>query len=329
MAAGAAVELRHVTARLGAGGSGSGGSGGLTVVDDLSLSVEPGELCVLVGPSGCGKTTTLRMINRLVEPTAGQVLIDGTDVTTVDPVALRRRIGYVIQQIGLFPHQTVRENVATVPRLLRWPAERTRRRVDELLELVGLEPGRVRGRYPWQLSGGERQRVGVARALAAEPPLLLMDEPFGAVDPIVRARLQDEFLRLQRTLGTTVVFVTHDVDEAIKLGSRVAVLQAGGRLAQYAAPAELLSHPASDYVAEFVGADRALKRLSLVRLNELPLDPADDDTAGMGRLTGETNARDALGELLTAPGKRALVVDGTGRALGIVSLDTVARALGA
>jgi osmoprotectant transport system ATP-binding protein len=270
------------------------------------------------------------MVNRLVEPVTGQVLVDGEDVAAADPVALRRRIGYVIQQIGLFPHQTVAENVAAVPRLLRWPRERVVRRVDELLELIGLDPARVRMRYPSQLSGGERQRVGVARALAAEPPLLLMDEPFGAVDPIVRARLQDEFLRLQRTLGTTVIFVTHDVDEAIKMGTRVAVMQVGGKLAQYSTPADLLARPANDYVAEFVGADRALKRLSLFRLADLPLEPVGPQVgapdAGTIRLVADTNLRDALAALLTAPSRRAVVVESDGRTRGEVSLESVVKA---
>src|SRR5262249_40984282 len=265
---GATVELGDVTVRFG----GRKGDGGTVAVDHLSLRVEPGEVCVLVGPSGCGKTTTLRLVNRLVEPAAGRVLIAGRAVATVDPVELRRGIGYVIQQIGLFPHRTVAENVATVPRLLGWPEGRIRARVDELLTLIGLDPGRVRDRYPGQLSGGERQRVGVARAMAARPPLMLMDEPFGAVDPIVRARLQDEFLRLRWTQGTTVLFVTHDIDEAIKMGTRVAVLQAGGKLAQYSPPAHLLLHPASEDVARFVGADRVLKRLALLTLADLDLE---------------------------------------------------------
>jgi osmoprotectant transport system ATP-binding protein len=321
--AAAAVEFRHVTKRFD-----PRERGGAAAVDDLSLAVPPGEICVLVGPSGCGKTTTLKMVNRLVEPTSGQVLLDGEDVTRVDAVALRRRIGYVIQQIGLFPHQTIGENVATVPRLLQWPRERIARRVDELLELVGLDPGRMAARYPAQLSGGERQRVGVARALAAEPPVLLMDEPFGAVDPIVRARLQDEFLRIQRHLRTTVLFVTHDIDEAIKVGDRVAVFMEGGRVAQYSPPAELLAHPASDYVAQFVGTDRALKRLALTSVGELRLDgPPSADTGDEPRLTRDTNVRDALAVLLASPGGRAVVVDGVSTPIGQLSLETVAGLL--
>jgi osmoprotectant transport system ATP-binding protein len=260
----ATVEFRHVSKQYGPQGA---------AVVDLSLLVPAGDICVLVGPSGCGKTTSLKMVNRLVEPTSGQVLIDGQDVMTVDLTELRRGIGYVIQQIGLFPHQTIAENVGTVPKLLGWPKARINQRTEELLELVGLDPARVRDRYPSQLSGGERQRVGVARAMAAEPPVMLMDEPFGAVDPIVRERLQNEFLRLHRTLGTTVLFVTHDIDEAIKMGTRVAVMQQGGHLAQYAPPTELLAHPASDFVSRFVGTDRGLKRLSLLRVADVRLEP--------------------------------------------------------
>src|SRR6266702_1574797 len=256
----ATVEFRHVSKSY---------DGAQGAVVDLSLLVPAGDICVLVGPSGCGKTTSLKMVNRLVEPTSGQVLIDGEDVMSVEVTALRRRIGYVIQQVGLFPHQTVADNVATVPRLLGWPKQRTRARVEELLDLIGLDPARVRNRYPSQLSGGERQRVGVARAMAAEPPVMLMDEPFGAVDPIVRERLQNEFLRLHRTLGTTVLFVTHDIDEAIKMGTRVAVMQQGGHLAQYAPPTELLLQPASDFVSRFVGVDRGLKRLSLIKVADV------------------------------------------------------------
>jgi osmoprotectant transport system ATP-binding protein len=293
--------------------------------------VAPGEICVLVGPSGCGKTTTLRMVNRLVEPTEGRVLIDGQDVAAEEVTALRRRIGYVIQQGGLFPHQTVAQNVGTVPRLLGWPEARIRERVDELLALVGLDPTRMRARYPGQLSGGERQRVGVARALAAEPPVLLMDEPFGAVDPIVRERLQDELLQMQRALGTTVLFVTHDIDEAIKLGDRVAVLQEGGRLAQYAAPLELLARPADEFVARFVGADRGLKRLALLYVEDVPPRalttlPPDGPVV---TLTPRTTLRDALARLLESGGATGVVVDAAGRHVGGVTLEAIAAALAA
>jgi osmoprotectant transport system ATP-binding protein len=236
---------------------------GTIAVTDLTLDVPEGEISVLVGPSGCGKTTTLKMVNRLIEPTGGRIYLDDEDVTGVDPVGLRRRIGYVIQQVGLFPHQTIAANVGTVPRLLGWSRDRVRDRVNELLELVGLDPTTYRRRYPTQLSGGQRQRVGVARALAADPPVLLMDEPFGAIDPVTRMRLQDEFLRLQETVRKTIVFVTHDIEEAVKMGDRIAILEVGGVLAQYDTPAEVLGNPASDFVADFVGADRALKRLKV------------------------------------------------------------------
>jgi osmoprotectant transport system ATP-binding protein len=241
--------------------------GGLVAVEDLTLDVADGEVCVLVGPSGCGKTTILRMINRLIEPSAGKILVDGEDILRVDPVELRRRIGYVIQQVGLFPHQTVATNVATVPRLLGWDRAHVNARVDELLALVGLPPDEYRNRYPAALSGGQRQRVGVARALAADPPIMLMDEPFGAIDPVTRTQLQDEFLRLQETLRKTIVFVTHDIDEAVKMGDRIAILEIGGRLAQYDPPDRLLASPANDFVAHFVGRDRALKRLRITSID--------------------------------------------------------------
>jgi osmoprotectant transport system ATP-binding protein len=263
-AGGAVVALEHVSKRYGPPGTPA-------AVGDLSLTVPAGEICVLVGPSGCGKTTTMKMINRLVEPTSGTVTIGGEDVMRLPAVELRRRIGYVIQQVGLFPHMTVGENVAVVPRLLGWTQQRTRDRVEELLELVGLDSAGYRDRYPAELSGGERQRVGVARALAADPPVMLMDEPFGAVDPIRRDRLQNEFLRLQAKVRKTVVFVTHDVDEAIKMADRIAILQKGGVLAQYDTPEAILSRPASEFVERFVGADRGLKRLSLTRIGDLAM----------------------------------------------------------
>jgi osmoprotectant transport system ATP-binding protein len=240
---------------------------GTVAVHHLSLDIPAGETCVLVGPSGCGKTTTLKMINRLIEPTSGRIFLDGEDVTHADPVGLRRRIGFVIQNVGLFPHQTIGTNVATVPRLLGWPKERTGPRVDELLDLVGLDPDEYRERYPAQLSGGQRQRVGVARALAADPPVLLMDEPFGAIDPVTRVRLQDEFLRLQQEVRKTVVFVTHDIEEAVKIGDRIAILDVGGVLEQFDTPAEILGRPASAMVADFVGADRGLKRLRVTPID--------------------------------------------------------------
>ena len=236
-------------------------------VSELSLDVAAGEVCVLVGPSGCGKTTTLKMINRLIEPTSGRIYLDGEEVTHADPVHLRRRIGYVIQQVGLFPHLTIGANIGTVPRLLGWKRDRIAARVDELLHLVGLDPADYRDRYPAQLSGGQRQRIGVARALAADPPVLLMDEPFGAIDPVTRARLQDEFLRLQAEVEKTVVFVTHDIEEAVKMGDRIAILDVGGVLKQYDTPAEVLGRPASKMVADFVGTDRGLKRLRVTPID--------------------------------------------------------------
>ena len=245
---------------------------GTVAVADLDLAVSPGEIVCLVGPSGCGKTTTMKMVNRLVEPTSGRVLLDGEDVTRVDPVQLRRRIGYVIQQVGLFPHQRVWENIATVPSLLGWDKSRRRARADELLELVGLDPAVYRDRWPAQLSGGQRQRIGVARALAADPPVLLMDEPFSAIDPIARDRLQSEFLRVQEQVRKTIVFVTHDIDEAVRLGDRVAVFRQGGVLEQYDTPAAVLGAPATPFVADFVGADRALRRLAVTGIDTAELD---------------------------------------------------------
>jgi len=239
-------------------------------VEALSLEVPAGEICVLVGPSGCGKTTAMRMVNRMIEISDGDILVGGESVRSKAPAQLRREIGYVIQQIGLFPHRTIGDNIATVPELLGWDKKRLAARVEELLELIGLT-GDYRDRYPAQLSGGQRQRVGVARALAADPPVMLMDEPFGAVDPIVRDRLQNEFLRLQAELRKTVVFVTHDIDEAIKMGDKIAILKEGGKLAQFAPPAELLMYPAEPFVEDFVGADRALKRLALQRVRDIEL----------------------------------------------------------
>ncbi|MGH3683275.1 MAG: ABC transporter ATP-binding protein, partial [Natronosporangium sp.] len=259
---------------------------GTVAVAELDLDVPAGEITVLVGPSGCGKSTVLRMVNRLIEPTSGRVLLDGEDVTRADPVALRRRIGYVIQTVGLFPHQTVRENVATVPKLLGWKPPQIRERVEELLDLVGLDSGLHGRRYPHELSGGQRQRVGLARALGADPAVLLMDEPFSAVDPIVRGRLQEEFLRLQESVRKTIIFVTHDVDEAVRLGDRIAVLSEGGKLEQYAPPAEVLGAPASSFVAEFVGADRGIKRLAVTPIPQDLLRPLSSVEALPGKPGG-------------------------------------------
>ena len=290
---------------------------GTTAVHELSLDVERGELVVLVGPSGCGKTTTMKMVNRLVEPTSGRVLLEGEDVAAMDGVQLRRRVGYVIQQVGLFPHQKVRDNVGTVPSLLGWDKRRIRTRVDELLELIGLPPGTYADRYPSQLSGGQRQRVGVARALAADPLVLLMDEPFSAVDPLARERLQTEFLRVQRELGTTVVLVTHDVDEAVRLGDRIAVLRDGGFLEQYADPATVLGSPATPFVAGFVGADRAVKRLSVTPVDPAALQPYDGPVAAS--LPADADLGQALALLLESPDGRIEILDPQGRRLGVLT----------
>ncbi len=308
----ATVEFRHVTKVYDTRAGRDGERATHGAVNDLSFVVPAGRICVLVGPSGCGKTTSLKMVNRLIEPTSGEILIDGVNVTTREVTTLRRGIGYVIQQVGLFPHQTIGQNVAVVPRLLGWTGDRLRTRVDELLGLVGLDPPAYRDRYPSQLSGGERQRVGVARALAADPPLMLMDEPFGAVDPIVRERLQNEFLRLQRELAKTILFVTHDIDEAIKMGDLVAVMQEGGRLAQFGPPAEILANPASDFVARFVGADRGLKRLSLSRVGDLRLDPAV--RVRLGGPAGEARVRAAADRF-----GYVLLVDADDRPLGWIA----------
>ena len=311
--AGAVVALEHLTKRYGPPGTPD-------AVSDLSLRIEAGEICVLVGPSGCGKTTTMKMINRLVEPTSGRITIDGDDVMALPAVELRRRIGYVIQQVGLFPHLTVAENVAVVPRLLKWPIQRIHERTDELLEMVGLDPAIYAPRYPAALSGGERQRVGVARALAADPPLMLMDEPFGAVDPIRRERLQNEFLRLQDRVRKTVVFVTHDVDEAIKMADRIAILQRGGILAQYDTPDAILANPASEFVERFVGADRGLKRLSLGRVRDLSLTTPVLVRAGEERSV-------ARARLVEADGiDYALLTDDRSRPLGWIDAHDLAGA---
>jgi osmoprotectant transport system ATP-binding protein len=293
-------------------------------VDNLTLEVPAGEICVLVGPSGCGKTTAMRMVNRMTEITSGDILVGGRSVRKTDETELRRHVGYVIQQIGLFPHRTVADNIATVPKLLGWDRRRTSARIDELLDLIGLERELGR-RYPAQLSGGQRQRVGVARALAADPPVMLMDEPFGAIDPINRERLQNEFLRLQAELRKTVVFVTHDIDEAIKMGDRIAVMQQGGVLAQYAPPAELLMHPANAFVEDFVGADRALKRLSLQRVRDLELLPAADGASGPP-IAPDALLRDALSQLLAHEARSAPVVE-DGRVLGLLSIELVSHAI--
>jgi osmoprotectant transport system ATP-binding protein len=331
----ASLEFRGVTKRYES-------SGARGAVNDLSFEVPAGSICVLVGPSGCGKTTSLKMVNRLIEPTSGRILLDGVDVMTEDVTRLRRRVGYVIQQVGLLPHLTVGRNVAIVPSLLGWSKARREARSDELLTLVGLDPSRYRNRYPVQLSGGEVQRVGVARALAADPPLMLMDEPFAAVDPIVRERLQDELLRLQKELAKTVVFVTHDIDEAIKMGDLIAVMEEGGRLAQFGTPDDILAHPASDFVARFVGQDRGLKRLSLVTVADLDLDPDPEQGAawlepgaagpgaggpGLPTFAPATKLSDALSALLVADSRGGVALDEAGRPRGFVTVDAIASAL--
>jgi osmoprotectant transport system ATP-binding protein len=318
------IALEALTKRYGAGPP---------AVDALSLEVVTGEVCALIGPSGSGKSTTLRMINRLIEPTSGKIWLDGEDVTRMPPVELRRRMGYVIQQVGLFPHLRVADNVATVPRLLGWDKARVRARVTELLELVGLEPGVYANRWPHELSGGQRQRVGVARALGADPPLLLMDEPFGAIDPITRHRLQTEFLELQHRVRKTVVIVTHDLEEAILLGDRIALLREGGHLEQYATPGELLGSPATPFVADFVGSDRSLRRLAVVALKASDAEqpgPADDLGALLAgpRVRVGASLRDALAAILDTPGAVVVVEDDGGTVAGLVrpaSIHAAAR----
>jgi osmoprotectant transport system ATP-binding protein len=300
---------------------------GTDAVRELSLDIPAGEVVVLIGPSGCGKSTVLRMINRLIEPTGGRVLIDGADTAESDQVDLRRRIGYVIQNTGLFPHQTVRTNVATVPKLLGWSRSRVNERVTELLDLVGLDPARYGPRYPHELSGGQRQRVGVARALAADPVVLLMDEPFSAVDPIVRLRLQDEFLKLQATVRKTIVLVTHDIDEAVRLGDRIAVLSEGATLEQYAPPADLLREPASAFVREFVGADRGVMRLGVTPIDPGSLHPVstvDFEPSGPS-VPATASLREALGALLDGGRGWVAVHDGGGPPLGVLIPEDFAR----
>ncbi|GAB3195401.1 hypothetical protein GCM10027062_02240 [Nocardioides hungaricus] len=301
---------------------------GTVAVHELDLEVGRGELVCLVGPSGCGKSTTLKMVNRLIEPTTGTIEIDGRDVTDQDPVRLRRGIGYVIQQVGLFPHQRVLANVMTVPLLYGESKSTARARALELLELVGLDPATYADKYPQQLSGGQQQRVGVARALAAKPPVLLMDEPFGAVDPVVRLRLQDEFLRLQDELGVTVVFVTHDIDEAVRLGDRVAVFATGGRLAQYDTPARLLGRPADDFVADFVGSTTGLRRLQVIPLDPAHVEPLDGVRAGdLGAaIDADSTLGDALAVLLRDDRGMVGVKQGA-RFVGVLTPDGIHRAL--
>jgi osmoprotectant transport system ATP-binding protein len=301
---------------------------GTVAVQELDLEIERGELVCLVGPSGCGKSTTLKMINRLIEPTTGTIEIDGDDVTHQDPVQLRRSIGYVIQQVGLFPHQKILANVMTVPLLYGESKSVARERARELLDLVGLDPATYGDRYPHQLSGGQQQRVGVARALAANPPVLLMDEPFGAVDPVVRTRLQDEFLRLQDEVGVTVVFVTHDIDEAVRLGDRVAVFASGGRLAQFDTPARVLGRPSDEFVAEFVGSTSGLRRLAVTPLDPAHIEPLDGVRTGdLGAAVGtDISLGEALAVLLRDDHGVVGVRDGA-QFVGVLTPNGVHRAL--
>ena len=284
---------------------------GGNAVDDLTLDIPAGQTCVLIGPSGCGKTTTLRMINRLTEPDAGRILIDGEDTRLVDPAALRLKMGYVIQHTGLFPHMTIGQNVGTVPRLWDWDKARIKARIEELLELVGLDPKEYRDRYPHQLSGGQRQRVGFARALGADPPILLMDEPFGAVDRITRERLQHEFIRIQRSVRKTVVFVTHDIDEAVMIGDRICLMQMGGHIAQYDTPEAIMTRPASDYVSEFLGRESLVRRMSVVHIDPQTLEhPAGGAAAGEPHVALASTLTEAFAAALTSPTERAAIFDG-------------------
>ncbi len=312
------IQLEHVSKAF---------PGGSNAVADLSLDIPDGKTCVLIGPSGCGKTTTLRMINRLIDPDSGRVMVDGEDTSTVDPVRLRLKMGYVIQQTGLFPHMTVGQNVATVPRLWDWDTARVKARVDELLQLVGLDPREYRDRYPHQLSGGQRQRVGFARALGADPPILLMDEPFGAVDRITRERLQHEFITIQRTMRKTVVFVTHDIDEAVMVGDRICLMQMQGKIAQYDTPDAILTRPASDYVAEFLGRERIVRRMSVLTIDVQALEPpCDAPPAREPRVPVSSTLSEAFAAALASPDERAAVFDGE-RYVGSFSATSLLESL--
>jgi osmoprotectant transport system ATP-binding protein len=306
------IRMENVTKRY--------GDNAVPSVDNLTLDVPEGSTVALIGPSGCGKTTTMRMINRLIEATQGRIVVNGEDVTKTDPVKLRRHIGYVIQNVGLFPHMTIAENVAAVPNLLGWDRPRTARRTEELLELVGLDPDEMLKRYPRQLSGGQRQRIGVARALAADPPVLLMDEPFGAIDPIARSRLQDEFRQILKRVRKTVVLVTHDLDEAIRLGDRIAIMR-DGRIVQYDQPEAILSQPGDDFVASFVGIDRAIKRLSLFSVADAMR--AGAPSAPAAEVSASANLRDALSLMVAVNSDILGVVDASGLVTGHLTRDAV------
>ena len=298
-------------------------------VDNFSMNINPGEFIMLVGPSGCGKTTTMKMINRIIEPTSGKIIIDGQDVLSLNPSFLRRNIGYVIQQIGLFPHMTIAENISVVPNLLGWSKEKTANRVEELLSLVELDGGSFARRYPKELSGGQQQRVGVARALAADPPVMLMDEPFGATDPITREKLQLEFLRLQESMHKTIVFVTHDFDEALKLGDRIAVLSAGSQIVQFDTPANILANPANEYVSSFIGQGAALKSLALIDVAQAKLLPASAATSSPHSVATFDNLRTALDRVVLAGGHPVAVLDEAERVVGAIGIEEISDALGA
>jgi osmoprotectant transport system ATP-binding protein len=301
--------------------------GGSNAVRDLTLEIHDAETCVLIGPSGCGKTTTLRMINRLIDPDHGRILVDGEDTHAMDPAALRLKMGYVIQQTGLFPHMTVAENVGTVPRLWKWDRAHIKRRVDELLTLVGLDPHEYGDRYPHQLSGGQRQRVGFARALGADPPILLMDEPFGAVDRITRERLQQEFINIQRSMRKTVVFVTHDIDEAVLVGDRICLLKMQAEIAQYDTPERILTRPASEYVAEFLGRERLVRRMLIVQINPATLEhPSAGPLDGEPRVPVSSSLTEAFAAAVSSPTEHAAVFDGE-RYLGAFTATSLLESL--
>jgi osmoprotectant transport system ATP-binding protein len=295
----------------------------LAAVRDLDLHVRPGEICMLVGPSGCGKTTTMKMVNKLIKPSSGTIRIDGRDIEALDTIQLRLKIGYIIQETGLFPHLTVAENIATVPVELRWDKARIPARVDELLDLVDLDPGIYRRKRPRELSGGQKQRVGVARALAADPRIMLMDEPFGALDPITRAKMQDEFLKIQAKIRKTIVFVTHDIEEAIKMGDRIAVLKAG-RIVQCGAPMEILAHPADPFVSELIGSHKALKMMNLIRCEDL-MRPAEGAGPAGHALSQRATAQDALSEMFRTGERSLFFQDDRGQVTGVLELDDLFR----
>lgn len=293
-------------------------------VDHINLHIEEGNICVFLGPSGCGKTTLLRMVNRLIPITSGTIEVNGKDINQVDTIQLRRSIGYVIQQNGLFPNMTIEDNIGVVPKMLGWDRVKIRKRADELLDLLGLNPNEYRNRFPWELSGGQQQRVGIARALAADPPIMLMDEPFGALDPIIREHIQNEFLRIQENVKKTILFVSHDIDEAIKLGSTIAIFKSG-QIMQHGTPDEILSNPKNDFVSDFVGGERAIKRLTLLSVKDLihKLDGKQRKNEELHQAVVylETNLRTALSTILSAPSGGARVVDKNGRVIRVLTVS--------